>query len=362
MSNNAPRYYLSLLRLLCYTVDIMGKIGKIIVKDDFFNETALVAEARQKKVVSSNPVDMAIACAAHSLDCAEITKKMHRKNMYLFLDWVVHEIGESKRFHRDIFLDYKNYLRDRSMSNITKNKRLAAARFFIYWVYRNHPQIIDRDITLGIPSFKVLRKPKEKAFTSYDIRKIWRAIDALQDGHGKDNLRVLFCFLIHQGMRAGEIMNATFKGVSFKDKTLTLENTKKQADEIIVLHEDTVKALRAAQKHEQWSYAFGDRPCVVSRTGDRIKHYATLRKLADQVLLGAGAGAHTLHAFRGYAITRMAKKGIWLARRFARHSDLNTTSGYVHLTDDDLRKQMAVKKRGAKRKVGAKVRKRKVRK
>ena len=339
----------------------------LTIQKDLINVTKLKEEAHERAITTDDDdvIETILSLAVYGLDCNEKTKKMHKENMYLFVDWLASMYGKGKgvtRFHRDVFVVYKQYLRNMvGASPAVKNKRLSAARFLIQYLYRSHPEVVDRDISLGIRNFKVLRKEKTDGYSQAEIKKIWKVIDEMDDDHIKNNYEILFCLLIYQGFRAGEIIAANFDDVDFDAKTIVLRGTKKGTDEVVPLHHITLQKLRDGKK---WGYkwpvraekAIGARPCVFSKSGHRITRYETLRTLADMVLMRVGAKRRTLHQFRSYMITDAVKRqNVLVAQKIARHTDTSTTSGYVFGVDKGVAALLsAPKRRTPKRKTAKK--------
>ena len=331
----------------------------------------LMATGGQKEVITADFDPLKGVCDAvfAGRDLAPKTLKDRHLHLAVFFEWFK---SAGYAMSPDVYVNWKQYLaNDKRLTPSRKNSYLVSVKQLVYYLIRTG--LLDRDITIGVPYFKFTREPRSSALKQRDVGRIFAYIRCIKDAYERATLDVLFCLLVYQALREGEIRGLRWEDVDMEDKRIRLRNTKKKTDEAPKIHTETEKALRKLKRFP--GPGWNDAPVLLSKERKPIKTWRQTKRLMDVVLKPLLIEAKP-HDFRAMAITRAAKESLILAQDLARHSAPSVTSGYIvgrkEALDEYMRRgkrrvvakkrRKAVKKRGEKRKVGAKVRKRKVRK
>ena len=331
----------------------------------------LMATGGQKEVITADfdPLEGVCDAVFAGRDLAPKTLKDRHLHLAVFFEWFK---SAGYAMSPDVYVNWKQYLaNDKRLTPSRKNSYLVSVKQLVYYLIRTG--LLDRDITIGVPYFKFTREPRSSVLKQRDVGRIFAYIRCIKDAYERATLEVLFCLLVYDAIREGEIRGLKWEQVDMKNKKILLHNTKKKTDEPLRIDDKTVDALKKLQRFPgpEWK----NTPVILSKDGKPMTTWRQTKRLMDVVLKPLLIEAKP-HDFRAMAITRAAKKSLVLAQDLARHSAPSVTSGYIVGRQEALeeyksrrkrrvaakKRRKAVKKRGAKRKVGAKARKRKVRK
>ncbi|TAJ12297.1 MAG: site-specific integrase [Planctomycetota bacterium] len=160
-------------------------------------------------------------------------------------------------------------------------------------------------------------------------------------------------FLVTLGTRYGETRLIAWSAVDFERRTIVLraETTKSRKQRVIPLNDELIAMLRALQALQ--ARALGRVPraedlvFLTAHARPWCEPSNNIRRIFDRVLRRAGirrvdpdGTSVDLHALRGTAATRWARRGvpISIAQRMLGHSDVRTTAAhYIRVEVEDLR-------------------------
>ena len=176
------------------------------------------------------------------LDVREETRKDYQYRIGLFLDF----IGQ-KGFNRNIFLEYKRYLAERTDIGIsTKNKYLITAKVFLREL--NKQGVISADITLNIKVFSQNKKHKKEGINDAEIFLLTENMRSLLQTSQNLRLKAILSLLTLQGLREIEIVRLDVKDVDLANRVAFIQGKGQDDKEPVSLHPETVKVLREYMK------------------------------------------------------------------------------------------------------------------
>lgn len=188
------------------------------------------------------------------------------------------------------------------------------------------------------------RRPP-RTLTNAEIDRLLKVSGRDRDGY-RDH--VIFSLALGAGLREFEIVNLDVGDVLTEQgnvrQVINLRvfknhrrNGVKLAAQRVALPPSAFYKLEKYARVEKLSEYYRDAPVFWSRKGNRLSVRA-VRALAARWFAAAGIDA-SFHVLRHTAITaarREAKGDLTLTRIFARHVSVDTTSRYLHPTDDEL--------------------------
>jgi len=193
-----------------------------------------------------------------------------------------------------------------------------------------------------------------KAFREDELERFFSVID-------DPKMHLLFSFQATIGLRIGEAIRINIKDINLRTRELRIftEKSKKTDfllipiqffDRVIRYIEAYEKEIAAAKGFLFFSFTPGRRPqetepCVTTHTArDIFRRYLKKAKLEEVYGYSVGTKPHPLyrlssHSLRHYAITNFCRKNggnAVLTSKYARHSNLQTTMGYIHTDKNEL--------------------------
>lgn len=160
-------------------------------------------------------------------------------------------------------------------------------------------------------------------------------------------------FLVTLGARYGEARQIAWNAVDFEQRTVTLRasTTKSRKMRVLPLSDELVamlRSLQAVQARALGRVPRADEPVFITANARPwCEPSNNIRRIFDRVLRRAGirrvdpdGTSVDLHALRGTAATRWARRGVPLpvAQRMLGHADVRTTMAhYVRVGVEDLR-------------------------
>ena len=173
------------------------------------------------------------------LDISSATKKDYQARISHFLDFITEE-----GMDRNSFLEYKNYLKSRTDYTVsTKNKYLVTAKVFLKEL--NRRGILPADITQNIKSFSQSKKHKKEGLNDEEIETLTRTLKDLPNTAENTRIKAIVSLLIFQGLRQVEIARLDVKDIDLIRKTALIKGKGQDDKEIIYLHPETVKHIKA---------------------------------------------------------------------------------------------------------------------
>lgn len=183
------------------------------------------------------------------------------------------------------------------------------------------------------------KKPKKQnlALGLETLQAFGAALVAMEsEGKVSPWLANLFRLSLICGLRPGEVRTLLWERIDLKDRKMQVVG--KAGTREIYLSDEAILVLNATPRVEGCAYVFAGR-----RFGQPLK---ALGKMLNAVQARAGIGRFPPYAFRHTAATDTLKRGgdLSAVQALLGHSDIRTTSGYLHA--DDARRRSAAEQAG----------------
>jgi integrase len=264
------------------------------------------------------------------LDVAEATRADYVYRLGLFLDFI-----KKHGFHRNSFLDFKQYLAERTnLQSPSKNKYLATAKVFLKEL--NRQGYLPTDITQNVKAFTQNKKHKREGFNEAEVKQISKTLRQLKPTPNNTRLKALFCLLALQGLRQIEIVRLNFEDLYLSQSVAFIRGKGQDDKERIHLLPETVSALQehlTANKVQKGALF----KSLGNRKSERITTMTIKRELRR--ILQPLQLKKTVHGFRHYYVTMLLKcLDLRDVRKFSRHRSLEMLIVY----DDEIDIQQKV--------------------
>ena len=297
----------------------------------------------EKKEVAEESTDLSMEVlmekyvdSLHSLRESSITQ--YRREAEKFIDYLA---ANSIRVV-DIDIDiYSKYISVRSVSKDGKKLALNSKakiinilrRFLDFLVSRKYININTKEVRS-----KRIKKPREYVCKS-DLEKIIYCIDTRPERFKHENLiyKVMVYLIIDLGARRGEIIKLDWKHIEFDKSLVRLVDTKGGKERKIKIGPNLAKLLKYYQK------ALGFYKGALVRGVQNKKRItrSALQNIKTKLIKEAGITTPglCLHSFRHTHITEVHRiAGPIIAKENAGHESVESTDGYVHLSEEDMDK------------------------
>ena len=230
---------------------------------------------------------------------------------------------------------YLTYLYDKELNKNTIARKLSGVRTFYNYLY-NH------DI-VSINYFLDIKNPKkEMKLPNYlkdtEIDKLFNIPDT-SNPLGQRNLLIIE-MLYATGVRVSELVNIKIKDIDKYNDSIKIMG--KGSKERIVFYGSKCKSIlnkylsdgRIKLDKYNSEYLF------LNKNGNRLSD-RMIRNILDDLILKAGVSKHTHpHMIRHTFATDMLNGGadLMTVKELLGHENINTTSIYTHVTDEQIRK------------------------
>ena len=234
----------------------------------------------------------------------------------------------------------KKYLeRDvETLANSTVNR----IRSLLHKIFEDVRKIYRLVVTNPVSAIKVLHEPKEviKFWTETEVNRFIKV-------NSESPFIYLYLFCLNTGVRVGELLGLTFKGVDFetgkiriyqqwkrKEKRFSVPKSKK--GRVIGMNGVVEEILRRYQVRNKGKPS----DLVFSDTKGNPINYDTMHGDFLKCCKNASVENVGIHGLRhNFATHYIMNKGSWeKLQRLLGHSDYKTTLRYVHLVEDYLKK------------------------
>lgn len=214
-------------------------------------------------------------------------------------------------------------------------------------------EILEAHPLKGLKPLIVDRRRKVRYLTDAEDRRLRRALKAREDamrearrrfnkwrsergydpqpdfGTFTDHLRPAVLVLMNTGMRRGELFNLTWDNVNFRQRHVTLENTKSDQTRHVPMNKECYDTLQAwrAQQPKLGRYVFP------SRDGEPMNNF---RKSWTAILKAAKITGFRLHDLRHNFASQLVMQGVslYVVKALLGHSSIDVTERYAHLAPD----------------------------
>lgn len=268
---------------------------------------------------------------ANSLDVHDGTRDNYLASIKYFLNWLVTNNIDS--VNRRVMLDYKRYLIATYPSASTVNQYLAGVRSLFRYLE-----------TLGIPNVMSTIKSVKQSKAHKKLPLTREQVLSIQANIKRDTLQEKRDYAIYQlclrnGLREIELERANIEDISTRDNENILYLQGKFQNEkntFVVLCSTVMQALNDYLL-ARGGYEMSD-PLFVGLAYNKPNTRLTtrsIRRIITKMLVDNNCKNKrvTPHSLRHTAITSLTKAAnndLLQAQIFARHSDVNTTTIYIH--------------------------------
>ena len=197
--------------------------------------------------------------------------------------------------------------------------------FTAYFNWLQRESLIEKNPTANIGRIKVPKRQKQ-IYTDVDLEKLMRVCENKRD-------RALISFLASTGCRVGELVELNRDQVDL-EKLQCVVHGKGDKERIVYLDAVTGMLLR-----EYLSERTDDDPALFySKKGNRLATNS-IRLVLTEAAKKAGLEKVHPHKFRRTLATNLTRRGMPIQNvaRILGHEKLDTTMGYVVLSDDDIK-------------------------
>lgn len=233
---------------------------------------------------------------------------------------------------RETVIDFKDKIMNHN-SNATAYSYLSGLKsFYKFLEYEN----ISQDITRGIKLPKIPKGHKKDSLTEEQLRLLLNSLSQNNLMNSRD-----FCMInlmLRTGLRSCEVLNADVGDIQIKEGKHILYIRGKghtEKDDFVVLEYDMMKIIDNYLNKRR--NIIDKSPLFISLNhstyGERLKS-SSFRKIIKNRLRDVGIDSKRLspHSLRHTAVTFSLLSGATIqeTKDMARHTDVNTTLGYVH--------------------------------
>lgn len=250
-------------------------------------------------------------------------------------------IPEDTDFHdisREHISDYLKYLRlSRQNANKTIARKLSSLKTFFTHL-TEHPECpLQENPTQSFQTIKIPQK-LPRYMTLEEAQEFLQIVRQSQ-AYGIRNYAI-FLLLLQAGLRVNELIQLRIRDCDLQEETIRVMG-KGNKERILYLTEATREAIRQyLLTREEVSY---DEPLFVNRNGVPFSRRA-LKDIFDNLLKKTSMKDKELsnHKLRHTCMTLLMQQGVDLRiiQDIAGHSDIATTQIYLHVNQEDLRREM----------------------
>lgn len=164
--------------------------------------------------------------------------------------------------------------------------------------------------------------------------------------HVPEKLKIVYLFLFYTGLRAGELVNLTWRGVNIKDRYLIIGMdfiTKTKSSRVIPINYEVQKILAGLYELQNKKHSdekLKDRFVFTKRSGYKFTVDYLSREWKKAVRASGADERLHLHSLRHSAASNLVSNGanLYSVKNILGHSTIETTQQYTHLNISSLRK------------------------
>lgn len=285
----------------------------------------------RKDVNSTFNTNAILESYSNSLDVNDETKYCYLASVKYFITWLIN--NNIERVNRQVVLNYKKYLKETYPSASTVNQYLAGVRSLFKYLE-----------TLGIPNVMSSIKGVKQSRTHKKLPLTKQQALSIQDNLNRDTLKekrnyALYELCLRNGLREIELVRANVEDIDTRDNEhiLYLQGKFQNEKNTFVVLCPTVMAAINDYLVARGVYKVSD-PLFIGLASNKYGTRLTtrsIRRILTTMLIDNDCKNKrvTPHSLRHTAITNLTKASgndLLKAQIFARHSDINTTTIYVH--------------------------------
>ena len=285
----------------------------------------------RKDINSTLNVNAILEPFSNSLDVSDDTKYCYVASVKYFLNWLVN--NNIERVNRQVVLDYKQYLKETYTSASTINQYLCGVRvLFQYLETMGIPNVMST-----IKSVKQNRNHKKLPLTKQQALQIQNNIDRSTLKGKRDYAIYQLC--LRNGLREVELMRANIEDLDVRDNEhiLYIQGKFQNEKNTFIVLCSTVMATINEYLMARGAYKLSDPLFIGFATNKHNTRLTTrtIRRILTKLLVdneckNTRVTPHSLRHTSISSLTRASGNDVLQAQVFARHSDINTTTIYIH--------------------------------
>ena len=305
-------------------------------------------ELSENSLQGTTKVTELVELFLQSQDVKDSSRKVYRRTLNLFLDWLSKKKYLLKDVSRIDVLLYKDSLLADGLSSLTVGSYITSVRRFYEWLEANK---LYPNVAKGIKSPKRKQQFRKQALTPTqgqvllkDVQE--RALSAFLQDKGLRDYAIVN-LLIRTGLRTIEVIRANIEDITFKGgKRVLLVHGKgrDEKDEFVVLTDKTFVPIQAylatrpkVNAREPLFVAIGNKS-----KGNRLVT-RSISRIAKEALkaIGLNDRSFSAHSLRHTTAVNILRAGgsLEAAQNVLRHSSPATTQIYTHTIKEELRLQ-----------------------
>lgn len=272
------------------------------------------------------------------LEYLEVIRKHsnHTINNYRIdlIDFYEFNKEKIKNVDREIVNKYMQYLYDKNISKATISRRLSSLRSFYNYLEKNG--IVNKNY------FSMVKNPKKenglpKFVKEVDVDKMFMIPD-IRKPIGQRNLLIIR-MLYATGVRVSELVNIKLSDIDINERIIRIFG-KGSKERVVVFGNNTQEILELYLNNGRYRLSNGKNDYLfLNKDGEQLSD-RYVRKILDDIIIKASIQTHVSpHMLRHTFATGMLNNGADLVsvKEMLGHESLNTTSIYMHVSDDKIR-------------------------
>lgn len=239
------------------------------------------------------------------------------------------KISNENKITRNHIRGFLSFLNNKANLPITRRRKLTSLR--VYFRYLQNERLIKEDPTEGIPSPRI--EFKEPDYLTEKETK--RLMGVVEKGRDEIAMRIL----VETGIRLSELTQLNVKDIDVRNKSIAVKR-KGSRWQTIPINNRLSALLKKFVKDKQSSQSL-----IESRFGRRMSA-RRLRILVKNYFKKAGINKEhiSVHSLRHSFCVRLLEKDVDLRtiQILAGHSSITSTERYLHVSNERLRKEVAL--------------------
>ena len=278
-------------------------------------------------------------------DCKESSKRLYRKTLRLFFEWVEKENKDIATLSKVDIVEYKEHLQGRGLSSLSVSSYLTSLRKFYEWA---ESERLSPNIVKGVKTPRRVQQFKKQHLTEKKSKELLQYFESVS----KRDFSIIN-LLLRTGLRTIEVVRADVGDITFKNGRRILKvwgKGKDNKDDFVILTDKAFQPI--AEYLKTRGQVKENEPLFTSTShrnnGERLTT-RTISGICKQGLraIGLDAREFTAHSLRHTTATMILKHGGQLtdAQNVLRHASPNTTQIYIESIKEDLRIRRAPEQR-----------------
>lgn len=243
-----------------------------------------------------------------------------------------HGIESLENLDKRVLLDYIGYEKERGLQNVTLNKKIDLVKRMLQY----------HEISTNINTVKKLRETKKTVdrLSDDELEQLLEYLNRLDDSVGNNIVyKTIFFFILDSGCRIDETLKIRKENISFKHRTIHLEETKFSKERFIDFSTFTLERLKKMYSLHDGEYLFWN----ISKNR-KLDYNSDIQYFYRKIIKELGILKMTSHRLRHTFASISAQNGmnVLSLKAILGHENIRTTQIYMHAnrtkTKDDYNK------------------------